>query len=276
MSQSASKYPNAAFNEALQSRLTIQSSSDEDATFAPATVVQLPQPQYLQPVVGGRAKPPFALRVLQSLVSAQRLAVCSGIIAMLCYAAVSPRTLHFVEYNRHFYENLRRAALVVIPPLVVYSWGVVDWTGGLGKSTDEGTGLPLSNSNPIHTLIRAMSRSFTWGYAWILVVEIALTTVLRLSVFAWWEPEMFAMPKPPLSDAFSSADENGGGILGGLSGEAPPPAWLILPWVLREHGFRVKRITLLVADFVTSCVMSPMVEEYLKLRLLQCNVKLSK
>ncbi|KAL3909681.1 MAG: hypothetical protein SGARI_002479 [Bacillariaceae sp.] len=43
-----------------------------------------------------------------------------------------------------------------------------------------------------------------------------------------------------------------------------------------EHGFRLKRITLLVADFVTSCVASPVVEEYLKLRLLQWNMPLSK
>ena len=166
----------------------------------------------------------------------------------------------------------------MIPPLVVYSWGVVDWTGGMGKRapSDETTRRLFSDSNPIHTLIRTMSRSFTLGYGWVFVVEIALTTLLRLAVFAWWEPEMFALPKPPLVDAFSGVDENSSGVLGSLSGQAPPPAWLILPWVLREHGFRVKRITLLVADFVTSCVMSPMVEEYLKLRLLQWNIKLSK
>ena len=277
-STAVSMYPRSASNGAWQERLPFQASVDVSAPFPPSATFQLQQPEYLQHFHTVPPQLPLALRVLKSFISVQRLAVCSGIIALLCYSAVSPRTLHFIEYNRHFYENLRRAALVVIPPLIVYSWGVVNWTGDVGKATvgDETTRHPFSDSNPIHSLIRAMSRSFTLGYIWIFFLEIALTTLLRLSVFAWWEPEMFAMPKPPLADAFPVVDESNGGVLGGLSGQAPPPAWLILPWVLREHRFRVKRITLLVADFVTSCVMSPIVEEYFKLRLLQWNIRLSK
>jgi hypothetical protein len=237
------------------------------------------QPEYLQKIQHVGSRPPLAFSVLQSMISAQRIGVCSCIIALLCYAAVSPRTLHYLDYNRHFYENLRRAALVVIPPLIVYSWGVVDWTGGVGKpgANHEARSTSLfSDFNPIHNLICAMTRSFTFGYAVIFVLEIALTTLLRLAVFAWWEPEMFTTPKPPFADTFSTAAQHDGGVAGGLSVQVPPPAWLILPWVLREHRFRVKRITLLVADFVTSCVMSPIVEEYFKLRLLQWNMKLAK
>lgn len=49
---------------------------------------------------------------------------------------------------------------------------------------------------------------------------------------------------------------------------------LVLPWVLRENRYRPKRITLFAADFGTSCIACPIIEEYIKLRILQWSVKL--
>merc|ERR1711865_524790 len=54
------------------------------------------------------------------------------------------------------------------------------------------------------------------------------------------------------------------------------PSLFILPWVLREYKYRPKRITLLVADIVTSCIACPIIEEFTKLRLLQWTIPLSK
>jgi hypothetical protein len=194
--------------------------------------------------------------------------MCVGLIALVCYAAVSPRSLHYVEYNQRFYENVQRATLVVLPSICLYGWTVVDWTGGRGKTpNDENHDVAAAirqerrpDSNPIHILIRAMCQSFTVGYLMIFIVEIALTTLLRLAVFAWCEPSLFG--------AYSKAEN--------VLPDLPPPAWLVLPWVLRERKLRVKRITLLVADFLTSCVASPIVEEAAKLQLLQRSVPLSK
>jgi len=47
-----------------------------------------------------------------------------------------------------------------------------------------------------------------------------------------------------------------------------------LPWTLKEHRYRPKRITLFAADIVTSCVSSPIIEEYIKLKLVQWSVSL--
>eukprot|EP00593_Proboscia_inermis_P015499 CAMPEP_0171326514 /NCGR_PEP_ID=MMETSP0816-20121228/117505_1 /TAXON_ID=420281 /ORGANISM="Proboscia inermis, Strain CCAP1064/1" /LENGTH=286 /DNA_ID=CAMNT_0011826009 /DNA_START=35 /DNA_END=892 /DNA_ORIENTATION=+ len=90
--------------------------------------------------------------------------------------------------------------------------------------------------------------AFTIGYILTLLLELLLATILRLSVFALWEPEIFS-----------------------LSPRVPTP---ILPWVLRENGYRPKRITLFVADFCTSCVAAPLIEETVKLKILQWSVRL--
>lgn len=92
--------------------------------------------------------------------------------------------------------------------------------------------------------------SFTLGYALAFVSEIIVTTAVRLGVFRIWEPQIFSLtPKVPS---------------------------IILPWVLRETHYKPKRITLFAADFGASCVASPIIEEYLKLRLVQWTCKLPK
>lgn len=80
------------------------------------------------------------------------------------------------------------------------------------------------------------------------MLEIILTTAIRLGVFAFWEPNIFKLsPKVPR---------------------------LVLPWVVRENKYKPKRITLFAADFLSSCVAGPIVEEYVKLKILQLSVRL--
>ena len=85
--------------------------------------------------------------------------------------------------------------------------------------------------------------SFTLGYALAFILEIIVTTLLRLGVFLLWEPAIFS-----------------------LTPEVPS---VILPWVLREKQYRPKRITLFACDFGASCIASPIIEEYLKLKIVQ-------
>jgi len=74
------------------------------------------------------------------------------------------------------------------------------------------------------------------------------TTVIRLGVFLIWEPSIFSLsPTVPL---------------------------IVLPWTLREQQYRPKRITLFAADFITTCVASPIIEEYMKLKVVQLSTKL--
>eukprot|EP00804_Cyclotella_cryptica_P028940 CCRYP_012372-RA/>CCRYP_012372-RA protein AED:0.08 eAED:0.08 QI:290/1/1/1/0.8/0.5/6/3004/916 len=157
--------------------------------------------------------------------SIQKLTFSTIGIALLSYCAVSPRSLPFPEYNRLFLQNLFTVGLGVIPPLITLLC-VYD-----GKY------------NNINTLIGTFHVSFTLGYALALILEIIVTTLLRLGVFLLWEPAIF-----------------------GLTPEVP---CVILPWVLREKQYRPKRITLFACDFGASCIASPIIEEYLKLKIVQ-------
>ena len=107
-----------------------------------------------------------------------------------------------------------------------------------------------SRENDVNSVINTFFSSFTVGYGIAFAVEIIVTTLVRLGVFAWLE-----------SDVFS------------LTPRVPVP---VLPWVLRENKYRPKRITLFVADFFSSCIACPIIEEYIKLRMLQWTVELSR
>mmetsp|Transcript_6820 Transcript_6820/g.15077 ORF Transcript_6820/g.15077 Transcript_6820/m.15077 type:complete len:1260 (-) Transcript_6820:80-3859(-) len=102
--------------------------------------------------------------------------------------------------------------------------------------------------NNINTAIGTFHVSFTLGYALAFISEVVVTTVARLGVFRIWEPDIFS-----------------------LTPEVPS---IILPWVLREKQYKPKRITLFAADFAASCVASPIIEEYLKLKVVQWTCKL--
>ena len=104
--------------------------------------------------------------------------------------------------------------------------------------------------NDINRLASCFYHAFTLGYVVVFVLEIVATTMIRLAVFLCWERQIFQLvPKVPL---------------------------LVLPWVLREHKYRPKRITLFAADVITSCVVSPLIEEWFKLVILQWTVQLPK
>ena len=90
--------------------------------------------------------------------------------------------------------------------------------------------------------------SFTLGYVLALLSEIVVTTAVRLGVFRIWEPAIFSL--------------------------TPAVPSIILPWVLREKQYKPKRITLFAADFAASCVASPIIEEYLKLKIVEWTCKL--
>jgi hypothetical protein len=105
-----------------------------------------------------------------------------------------------------------------------------------------------ARENDINSVTNAFFYSFTLGYAATFFVEILATTLLRLAVFYWFEQDVFSLaPKVPVP---------------------------ILPWVLREKNYRPKRITLFAADFGTSCIVCPIIEEFIKLALLQWTTRL--
>ena len=81
-----------------------------------------------------------------------------------------------------------------------------------------------------------------FGYAVTFLVEIMATTLVRLAAFYFFERDVFD-----------------------LAPNVPIP---VLPWVLREINYRPKRITLFSADFGSSCVAAPIIEEAAKLLLL--------
>jgi hypothetical protein len=165
-----------------------------------------------------------------SFLSVQKASLILVTVALACYSAVSPRTLELTEYNLQFYENLRIVSLAAIAPAVNM----------------------LSVFNARHSDANAVFNTFfvafTFGYAAALLMEIVVTTLVRLAVFCWFEPDIFR-----------------------LLPAVPVP---ILPWVLRDNHYRPKRITLFAADFGTTCIACPIVEEYIKLKLLQWTTKL--
>ena len=105
-----------------------------------------------------------------------------------------------------------------------------------------------TRENDVNAIIHAFFTSFTAGYLMCFAVELIVTTAIRLGVFCWFEPDIFS-----------------------LSPAVPVP---ILPWVLRENKYRPKRITLFAADFCTSCIACPIIEEYVKLKMLEWTVDL--
>lgn len=162
--------------------------------------------------------------------SIQKSCILFASIAMLAYYAVSPHNLPLADYNRLFYENLQILALVFVCPLIIFML-VCD-----------------ARENDVNSVVTAFYSSFTVGYTLSFLMELLCTTLIRLGVFLFWEPNIFK-----------------------LSPKVPMP---ILPWVVREIKYRPKRITLFVADFLTSCIASPIIEEYMKLLMLHWSVQL--
>lgn len=102
--------------------------------------------------------------------------------------------------------------------------------------------------NDVNLVTNIFVVTFFFGYIGIYILELVATTAVRLLLFIWLEPNVFSlMPRIPLP---------------------------VLPWVLREYQYRPKRVTLFTADFATSCIACPIIEEYIKFFLLQRTSKL--
>ena len=102
--------------------------------------------------------------------------------------------------------------------------------------------------NDVNLVTNIFVVTFFFGYIGIYILELVATTAVRLLLFIWLEPNVFSlMPRIPLP---------------------------VLPWVLRECQYRPKRVTLFAADFATSCIACPIIEEYIKFFLLQRTSKL--
>jgi len=151
-------------------------------------------------------------------------------VALLCYSAVSPRTLPTDEYNEKFVGNIKIVSLMMIAPIFSFLL-VFD-----------------PKENDINNEINAFYIAFSVGYGLTFLLQLVFTTAIRLGVFAWLEPDVFQL--------------------------TPQVPSVVLPWVLRENRYRPKRITLFAADFATSCVAGPIIEEYVKLKILQWTARL--
>jgi hypothetical protein len=146
-------------------------------------------------------------------------------ISLLAYSAVSPRNLPLIDYNLQFYENVRLVCLSTIAP-ALYMLLIFD-----------------ARENDINAVTNTFTTTFFFGYVGVFILQILATTVLRLLLFVWLEPNVFTLcPKVPIP---------------------------VLPWVLRDWQYRPKKITLFAADFGTSCIVCPIIEECTKLFLLQ-------
>ena len=89
--------------------------------------------------------------------------------------------------------------------------------------------------NDVNLVMNIFSVTFFFGYAGIYILELIATTIVRLALFLWLEPSIFSLtPNVPLP---------------------------VLPWVLRDWQYRPKRITLFAADFASSCIACPIIEE---------------
>ena len=172
-----------------------------------------------------------------NLGSVLKLATCILLSTIVCYAAVSPSTLPYLEYNAKFYEILRTASLTVVIPSLIFLL-VVDMNNAI---------IPRNDPNE---LMSAFFWMFTVGYAGCFLAQVVSATFIRLAAFSIWEPNVFQ-----------------------LAPQIPLP---VIPWVLREQNYRPKRITLLAQDFVTSCVVAPILEELAKLIMLRKTVSLPK
>ena len=157
--------------------------------------------------------------------SIQNISWCLLAIGLLAYTAVSPSTLPLTQYNLQFYENVRLVCLSTIAP-ALYLLFVFD-----------------PRENDVNTVVNIFVVTFFFGYTGIYIMELIATTIVRLALFVWLEPNVFSLtPKVPLP---------------------------VLPWVLRDWHYRPKRITLFAADFATSCIACPIIEECVKFFLLQ-------
>jgi hypothetical protein len=118
-----------------------------------------------------------------SIGSLAKISILCFTIALLCYSAVSPRTIPLTEYNLRFFENIRNLALAFVGPAAIFF------------------SISEAEQNPdVNPIINTFFVSFTIGYILTFCMEVFATTGIRLAVFGWLEPTVFRqlIPKVPL------------------------------------------------------------------------------
>jgi hypothetical protein len=254
----------------------------------------------------------YAVSTWKTFGSVRKMTSCLALMAATSYASVSPRNLPYLEYNRRFYENLQKVALVVLPPLVGYGWLVVDWNqfrvqlGGAASAsnlrilssallpapgsaalTNGKTNIHGSNGNPVvpegdtETANSATQGGSLAGAIHHLIHSFYTSFIYGyLWVFvleiAWTTFLRLAIFLAWEPDMFGVKLPWSKTPLSAFQGGSEAPPFLILPWALRDYKYRPKGITLVAADILTSCVACPIIEEFAKLRLLQWTMPLSK
>ena len=193
--------------------------------------VELPQDlTYKEPIQKTRSISSRDLEGGVTIDSLQKLVFFTTGVLVMSYAAVSPRNLDRIRYNLQFRKNISRLLMAFLPS-IGYLLAVVE-----------------REQNTLNALIGTFYASATLGFSSAFILEIVVTTLIRLAVFVIWEPSVFSLtPDVPL---------------------------IILPWSLRENNYRPKRITLLVADLTATCLAAPVIEEYVKLKVVQLVTKL--
>mmetsp|Transcript_2853 Transcript_2853/g.3986 ORF Transcript_2853/g.3986 Transcript_2853/m.3986 type:complete len:458 (+) Transcript_2853:82-1455(+) len=148
------------------------------------------------------------------------------------YINVSPRNAPKDIYLEIFKRNMLLLATSLIGPILI----VLTIHDGSKVDAD--------------TLISVFFSSFTWGYLLVCGMEIALTTIYRLVVLKYMEPDAFAL--------------------------CPDVPSIYLPWVLKENGYNVKPLTSFVSDFFVFCLFAPIVEEVIKVFIARTSKKIPK
>jgi hypothetical protein len=258
----------------------------------------------------------FAVSTWKTFGSFRKVSTCLFLMTATCYASVSPRNLPYLEYNRRFYENLHKVALVVLPPLVGYGWLVVDWNqsrvqlGGAASASASNPRIlsPASLPTPASAALTngetnrhgsngstvipdgdpETANSATQGGSLAGAIHNLIHSFYSSFVYgylwvfvleiAWTTFLRLAIFLAWEPDMFGVKLPWSKTPLSAFQGgsEARAPPFLILPWVLRDYKYRPKGITLVAADILTSCVACPIIEEFAKLRLLQWTMPLSK
>lgn len=92
----------------------------------------------------------------------------------------------------------------------------------------------------VNHMVKVVYQAFSIGYLTCFAVQMVQATLYRLAVYSWLEPKIFER----------------------LSPEVPLTA---LPWTFRDHGYRLRPLTVFVAELAVDCLGAPLVEEAVKL-----------
>ena len=150
--------------------------------FAPANALSMmPQQSHLMLVpTDDTTTSTTPMKYRLSFPSVLKGMLCTSIMIVAAYCAVSPRNLPYLQYNQRFYANLRLIGTCLLPSSILMLL-VHDRT-----QTD------------INALVSCFTNAFTIGYVLVLGLEILATTLVRLGVFVYWERGLIWSDTEPL------------------------------------------------------------------------------